>query len=121
MKSCKNIPSNKRYKEGSIAVSYGAQEFVVNAMEFMPNASSGNHKATWEAFLQPDSEFSDVGPMLKDKKFTLTSIQFVQIRRWVLFKINPPGLDEFYRYAFTVYYIVTFSSNFDFRNKENDF
>lgn len=35
--------------------------------------------------------------MLKDKKVTPTNVQFVQIRRWVLFRLNPPGLDAYYR------------------------
>ncbi|XP_026383634.1 uncharacterized protein LOC113279134 isoform X3 [Papaver somniferum] len=81
MKDCKNIPNNKRFIEGSISVSRLLQESVMGAMECMPNANDGNHKATWEAFLRPDAEFSDVGSMLKDKKVTLTNVQFVQIHR----------------------------------------
>lgn len=104
MKKYKNIPSNNRYIEGSIAVSHIVDESVTHAMECMPNASDGNHKATWEAFLKPDSEFSDVGPMLKGKKVTLTNVQFVQIRRWVLFRLNPIGLDAYYKYVFTAHY-----------------
>ncbi|OVA01971.1 hypothetical protein BVC80_1479g6 [Macleaya cordata] len=64
MKECKNIPSNKRYVEGSIAESYLVSESVRYAMEYMPNGQDGNHKATWEAFLEEGSEYSDEGPML---------------------------------------------------------
>lgn len=99
MKECKNQPSNKRFIEGCIAKGRIIEEGVRHAMECMPDATSGNHKQTWEAFLNPDSDFSDVGPMIIGNKVKLSSVQFVQIRRWVLFKLNPTGLDAYYRYV----------------------
>lgn len=105
MKEYKNIPNNKRYYEGSIAESSLVDESVRHAMECMPNASDGNHKASWEDFLDPDSDSSETGPMLEGKKVILSHVKFVQIRRWVLFKINPAGLAENYQYVSTAPYL----------------
>ncbi|OVA19201.1 hypothetical protein BVC80_525g6 [Macleaya cordata] len=84
IKECKNIPSNKRYVEGSIAESYLVSESVRYAMEYMPNTQDRNHKATWEAFLEEGSEYSDEGPMLEHTNVLLRPEQFIQIRRWLL-------------------------------------
>ena len=46
----KNIPSNKRYVEGSIAESYIVAESVRYCMEYKQNPLDGNHKHTREAF-----------------------------------------------------------------------
>ncbi|KAM7477565.1 hypothetical protein LguiA_025778 [Lonicera macranthoides] len=78
----KDIPSNKRYIEGSIAESYIVAESVRYCMEYMPNPLEGNHRCTHEAFLEEDGEFSDTGPLLDDKITTLKTHQFQQIRRW---------------------------------------
>ncbi|KAM7474177.1 hypothetical protein LguiB_021420 [Lonicera macranthoides] len=67
MKEFKDIPSNKRYIEGSITESYIVAESVRYCMEYMPNSLEGNHKRTHEAFLEEDGEFSDTGPLLDDK------------------------------------------------------
>lgn len=100
MKECKNIPSNKRYVEGSIAESYIVSESVRYAMEYMPNSRDGNHKATREAFLDEDGEYSDEGPILEGKTVTLGKEQWIQIRRWVLFRLDVEKLDEYYRFDF---------------------
>ena len=93
----KNIPSNKRYVEGSIAESYIVAESVRYCMEYMPNPLDGNHKHSREAFLEDDGDFSDEGPLLDDKTVMLEPKQFQQIRRWVLFQANVDGLEEYYR------------------------
>ena len=98
MKEFKDIPSNKRYVEGSIAGSYVVGESVRYCMEYMPNPLDGNHKRTHEAFLEENDEFSDEGPLLDDNTVMLESVQFQQIRRWVLFRLNVPGLNEYYRF-----------------------
>lgn len=67
-------------------------------MEYMPNPLEGNHKHTREAFLDENGEFSDEGPVLDDTTIKLEPIQ--QIRRWVLFRLNIDGLDEYYRFVF---------------------
>ena len=85
MKEFKDIPSNKRYVEGSIAESYIVGESVRYCMEYMPNALDGNHKRTREAFLEENCEFSDEWPLLDDDTVILEPSQFHQIRRWVLF------------------------------------
>ncbi|KAI3854937.1 hypothetical protein MKX03_009095, partial [Papaver bracteatum] len=62
-------------------------EGVVHAMEHMGNSKDGNHKATREAFLDADSEYSDEGPQgYGDKNVTLSDVQIIQIVRWVLFR-----------------------------------
>ncbi|KAM7503376.1 hypothetical protein LguiB_002280 [Lonicera macranthoides] len=96
MKEFKDIPSNKRYIEGSIAESYIVAESVRYCMEYMPNPLEGNHRRTHEAFLEEDGEFSDTGPLLDDKIMTLETHQFQQIRRWVLFRLHVDGLKEYY-------------------------
>ena len=100
MKDFKGIPSNKWYVEGSITESYVVAESVRYCMEYMPNSLDGNHKRSREAFLEEDGEFSDEGPLLGDKTITLGSIQFQQIRRWVLFGLNVDGLQDYYRLEF---------------------
>ena len=67
-------------------------------MEYMPNPLDGNHKHSREAFLDQNDEFSDVGPLLDDNNVVLESIQFQQIRRWVLFRLDVHGLSEYYRF-----------------------
>lgn len=99
MKDFKDIPSNKRYVEGSIAESYIVAESVRHCMEYMPNPLDGNHKRTHEAFLDEDGEFSDEGPLLEDKDIILETNQFQQIRRWLLFRLDVDGLDEYYRFV----------------------
>ena len=66
-------------------------------MEYMPNPLERNHKCTREAFLDEDEEFSDEGPLLEDKIVILGANQFQQIRRWVLFRLDVDGLQEYYR------------------------
>ena len=80
MKEFKDIPSNKRYVEGSIAESYVVGESVRYCMEYMPNPLEGNHKRTHEAFLEETGEFSDEGPLLDDNSVMLEPKQFQQIR-----------------------------------------
>jgi len=63
----------------------------------MPNPLEGNHKRTHEAFLDGDGEFSDEGPLLEDKTVILGVNQFQQIRRWILFRLDVDGLQEYYR------------------------
>ena len=106
MKDFKDIPSNKRYVEGSIAESYVVAESVRYCMEYMINPSDGNHKRSREAFLEDDGEFSDEGPLLDDKTITLGPVQFQQIRRWVLFRLNVDGFQEYYRFEFFRLFIV---------------
>ncbi|PIA27802.1 hypothetical protein AQUCO_07500017v1 [Aquilegia coerulea] len=84
MKELKSIPKNKRYIEGSIAEAYLVSESVRYAIEYMPNSENGNHKATREAFLDENSEFSAEGPLLDGKFITLRPEQLVQIHRWLL-------------------------------------
>lgn len=96
MKECKNIPSNKRYIEGSIAESYIISESVRHAMEYMPNSRDRNHKSKRVAFLDEDGEYSDEGPLLDGKTVTLSVKQWIQIRRWVLFRLDVEKLDDYY-------------------------
>ncbi|KAL5725062.1 hypothetical protein ACHQM5_008249 [Ranunculus cassubicifolius] len=66
-------------------------------MEYMPNSRDGNHKSTRESFLDEDGEYIEDGPLLDGNKIvTLRPEQFVQIRRWVLFRLDVDGLDEKY-------------------------
>ena len=85
MKEFKDISSNKRYIEGSIAESYIVGESVRYCMEFMPNPLEGNQKCTHKAFLEENGEFSDEGPLLDDDTLKLEPRQFQLICRWVLF------------------------------------
>ncbi|KAI3859537.1 hypothetical protein MKX03_030267, partial [Papaver bracteatum] len=97
MKLYKNIPSNKRYVEGSIKENQLVSEGVVHAMEHVGNSKDGNHKATREAFLDADSEYSDEGPQGYGEKFvTLSDVQLTQIVRWVLFLREVEGLADYY-------------------------
>ena len=98
MKEFKDIPSNKRYVEGSIAESCIVKESIRYCMEYMPNPLDGNHKHTHEAFLEENDKFSNNGHLLDDNTIMLESIQFQQIRRWVLFLSNIPGINECYRF-----------------------
>lgn len=99
MKEFKNNPNNKRYIEGSIKENNLINEAVTYAMEHTSNPRDGNHQASWEAFLGEESEYSDVGPLgKKGTKVTLSYTQFIQIQRWVLFRCNPDGLADYYRY-----------------------
>lgn len=95
MKECKDIPSNKRYVEGSIAESYLVRESVRYAMEYIPNSQ---HKTTGQVFL--DGNDDDEGPVLEGKDVVLSDAQFVQIRRWLLFRLEVDGLDDHYRCLF---------------------
>ncbi|KAI3911098.1 hypothetical protein MKW92_012202, partial [Papaver armeniacum] len=98
MKLYKNIPSNKRYVEGSIKENQLVSEGVVHAMEHVGNNSKdGNHKATREAFLDADSEYSDEGPQgYGDNKVILSDVQIIQIVRWVIFRREVEGLADYY-------------------------
>ncbi|OVA11871.1 protein of unknown function DUF4216 [Macleaya cordata] len=53
-------------------------------------------QATWEAFLEEGSEYSDEGPMLEHTNVLLRPEQFIQIRRWVLFRRDIEGLADYY-------------------------
>ena len=98
MKECKDIPSNKRFVEGSIAESYLVSESVRYAMEYIPNPQHKNHKSTTgEVFLDENDEYIDEGPVLEGKDVILSSEQFVQIRRWLLFRLEVDRLDDYYR------------------------
>lgn len=70
MRDFKDIPSNKRYVEGSIADSY-VVEFVRYCMGIHATPLNGNDKRTREAFLEDDGEFFDTGPLLDDKTVIL--------------------------------------------------
>ena len=111
MKDFKNIPSNKRYVEGSIAESYVVVESVRYCMEYMSNPHDENHKHTREAFLEEDGKFSDIWPLLDDKIIVLEATQFEQIRQWVLFRLDVDGLNEFYRCEFFSKCIIDFIYN----------
>lgn len=117
MKEFKNIPNNKRYIEGSIKENNLVNEAVTYAMEYKSKPRDGNHQASWEAFLGEESEYSDVGPMgKKGTTVMLSSMQFIQIRRWVLFRCNPDGLADYYRYfrinifSLSIIHMVNFNS-----------
>ena len=97
MKECKYIPSNKRFVEGSIAESYLVSESVRYVMEYIPNSQPKNHKTTAQVFLDENDEYSDEGPVLEGKDVILSKEQFVQIRRWLLFRFEVDGLDDHYR------------------------
>jgi hypothetical protein len=97
MKEFKDIPSNKRYIEGSIAEAYVVSESVTYAMEYMPNALGGSHRSTREDFLDDYGEYSDEMAILEGESVRLTTTQFVQIRRWVLFRLQVEGLADYYR------------------------
>ena len=103
MKECKNIPSNKCYIEGSIAEAYLVSESVRYAMEYMPNLRDGNHSSTQASFLDDGDEIYE-RPIIEGKYIKLTRMQRVQIRRWILFRIDVPERDEYYRYEFSPYY-----------------
>lgn len=97
MKYYKNLPTNNRFVEGVIKESQLVAEGVVYAMEHVANAKDGNHRATREAFLDGDSEYSDEGPLgYGDKSVTLSSVQLTQITRWVLFRREVEGLADYY-------------------------
>ncbi|KAL6584302.1 hypothetical protein OROMI_003591 [Orobanche minor] len=91
MKECKDIPSNKRYVEGSIAESHLLRESVRYAMEYIPDSQ---HKTTGLDFLDENEEYE--GPVLEGKDVVLSDVQFVQIRRWLLFRLEVDGLDDHY-------------------------
>ncbi|KAL6495076.1 hypothetical protein OROGR_030758 [Orobanche gracilis] len=57
MKECKDIPSNKRYVEGSIAESYLLRESVRYAMEYIPDSQ---HKTTGLDFLMKMMNMKDL-------------------------------------------------------------
>lgn len=95
MKECKDIPSNKRYVEGSIAESYLLRESVRYAMEYIPNSQ---HKSTGLDFLDENDQYE--GPVIEGKDVVLSDVQFVQIRRWLLFRLEVDGLDDHYRCLF---------------------
>ena len=99
MKDFKDIPSNKRYVEGSIAESYMVAEAVRHCMEHMPNSLEGNHKRSREAFLNEEGDFTDEGPLLEGKAVMLETHQWLQIRRWLLFRLDVDGLEEYYRFV----------------------
>ncbi|KAM7528312.1 hypothetical protein LguiB_031722 [Lonicera macranthoides] len=65
-------------------------------MEYMPNPLEGNHRHSREAFLKEYGEFSNEGPIVEDKIVTLEPHQFQQIRRWVLFRLDVDGVNEYY-------------------------
>ena len=109
MKEFKDIPSNKRYIEGSIAESYVVGESVRYCMEYMPNLLDGNHKRTREAFLEENGEFSDEGPLLDGYAVKLEPKQFQQIRRWVLFLLNVDGLKEYYKFELARMYLLKYT------------
>ncbi|XP_026383701.1 uncharacterized protein LOC113279217 [Papaver somniferum] len=96
MKECKNTINNIIYIEGSITKSTEMDDCVRFAMEHMKNADQEGHKANLETFLKDEHEFSDVGSLLDEKPVQVSTIQCMQIRRWVIF--NPEGLDVYYRY-----------------------
>ncbi|KAL6519581.1 hypothetical protein OROHE_017401 [Orobanche hederae] len=91
MKECKDIPSNKRYVEGSIAESYLLRESVRYAMEYIPDSQ---HKTTGLDFLDENDEYE--GLVLEGKDVVLSDVQFVQIRRWLLFRLEVDGLYDHY-------------------------
>lgn len=100
MKDFKDIPSNKRYVEGSIAESYLVSESVRYAMEYIPDAQRKIHKSTKAVFFDENDEYLSEGPILEGKDVFLSSEQFIQIRRWLLFRLEVDGLDIHYGYEF---------------------
>lgn len=98
MKECKGLCHNKRYIEASITNSIILNEAVRYAMEQAKARAEGGHKANWAAFLDEDSDFSDEGSILGDKEVLLSPVQWVQIRRWLIFQRCQPELDDYYRY-----------------------
>lgn len=100
MKECKNIPSNKRFVEGSISEAYLVSESVRYAMEYMPNPRDGNHSSKQAPFL--DENYGDTyeRSIIEGKTIKLSGVQRVQIRRWILFRIDIPDRDDYYRFVF---------------------
>lgn len=114
MKDCKNIPSNKRYIEGSISEAYLVSESVRYAMEYMPNPRDGNHSSKQASFLDENSDDIYERSIVEGKPLKLSRVQRSQIRRWLLFRIDIPERDEYYRsYIFTFFNTyITFSQEY---------
>lgn len=97
MEECKDILSNKRYAEGSIAEAYLVSKSVRYVIQYIPNSQYGNHNITHKTFLDKDEKCSDEGPLLDGKVMMLRHEQFIQIHRWVLFHLKVNILDGYYR------------------------
>ena len=98
MKECKNIPSNKRYVEGSISEAYLVSESVRYAMEYMPNPRTSNHSFTQAPFLDDNEDDMYEHSIIGGKTIKLSGVQRIQIRRWILFRLNIPDRDDYYRF-----------------------
>ena len=105
MKECKNIPSNKRYVEGSISEAYLVSESIRYAMEYMSNPRMGNHSSTQASFLDENDNDIYECSIMEGKNIKLSSVQRTQIRRWILFRIDIPDLDDYYRFVFFVHFV----------------
>ncbi|XP_026458565.1 uncharacterized protein LOC113359090 [Papaver somniferum] len=97
MKECKSIPNNNRYIEGSITKSIEMDDYVRFSMEHMKNADKGGHKVNLDPFLKDEREFNDMGSLLDENPVQVSHIQWMQIRRSVIFRNDPEGLDVYYR------------------------
>lgn len=100
MKECKDIPSNKRYVEGSISKAYLVSESVKYVMEYMPNTRTGNHSSKQAPFLDENEDDIYERSIIESKTIKLSGIQRTQIRRWILFRMEIPDRDDYYRFAF---------------------
>lgn len=96
MKDFKNIPSNKWYVEGSITESYLVSEFVRYTMEYMPSGWAGSHNSTCASFLDENGEYCDKWPLLDENNMTLRPERFVQIHKWVLFRLDVDWPNKMY-------------------------
>ena len=74
MKECKDIPSNKRYVEGSISEAYLVSESVRYAMEYMPDPRTGNHSCKQAPFLDENGDDTYDRFILKGKIIKLSGV-----------------------------------------------
>lgn len=98
MKDFKNLVRNRRYIDGCIARGYVLREASLYCMEDISVDGDGTHKHSRPAFLDDDDEFADEMPLSKGTTFTLTQVQFEQVRRWMLSKYV--GIDDWERSVF---------------------
>ncbi len=103
MKECKNIPSAKRYVEQSISEAYLISESIRYAMEYMPNPRMGNHSSTQASFLAENDDDTYERSIMEGKTIKLSSVQCMQIRRCILFRIDIPDRDDYYRFVLLLF------------------
>lgn len=84
MRTYKVLGRNKNYVEGSIEKQYLVDEGARHCMEYIPEGRRKSYKCRGKITMPGDVYEGPHPPHSQGKPYTLTNIQYQQVRKWIL-------------------------------------